>query len=205
MNKFADVPQRSRVIRAAAQLFAERGYHAVSMNDIQEAVQLGRGALYHHIRSKEDLLYDIVREYIADLAEFGAQLDRDLDARERIQILGRHLVLKIAAYKAELTVCFREVQSLTGPRQSEVVSLHAKYERVWRDVLVDGAEAGVLRPYDPIVLKALLGMYFHSFLWIRPSGSLSPEAIAEKLNEMGLRLVLPASIASEAEVQLKAV
>jgi Transcriptional regulator len=192
MDKAADVPQRTRVLKAAAALFAERGYHAVAMSDIQEAVQLGRGALYHHIHSKEDLLYDIVREYILDLADFGSQLSRDLDARERIKILGRHLVLKIAAYKSELTVCFREDRSLTGPRKAEILSLHAKYERVWRDVLVDGAEAGVLRAYDPIVLKALLGMYFHSFLWIRPDGTLSPETLAEKINEMALRMLAPA-------------
>lgn len=194
MDNPPDVSQRTRVLKASAQLFAERGYHAVAMTDIQDAVQLGRGALYHHIRSKEGLLYDIVREYIADLADFGAQLSRETDARERIQTLGRHLILKICSHQAELTVCFREVQSLTGSRKSDVVSLHAKYERVWRDVLVDGAEAGVLRPYDPIVLKALLGMYFHSFLWIRirPGSALSPEAIADKINEMALRMVVPA-------------
>ena len=53
----------------AAQLFAQRGYHAVGMSDIQDAVKLGRGALYHHIRSKEDLLYDVTREYITELAD----------------------------------------------------------------------------------------------------------------------------------------
>jgi AcrR family transcriptional regulator len=190
MNKDGDVSQRTRILRASAKLFAEQGYHAVAMTDIQNAVQLGRGALYHHIRSKEDLLYDIVREYIADLADFGGRLSRESDARERLQILGRHLIRKIAAYKAELTVCFREANSLTGPRQAEVVSLHAKYERVWRDLLVDGAEAGVLRPYDPILLKALLGMYFHSFLWIRPDGALNPDAVADKVNELALRMLV---------------
>lgn len=190
MDKHADVPQRTRILRAAAKLFAEQGYHAVAMSDIQSAVQLGRGALYHHIRSKEDLLYDIVREYISDLADFGIRLNRESDARERLQILGRHLIRKIAAYKAELTVCFREANSLTGSRQAEVVSLHAKYERVWRDVLVDGAEAGVFSPYDPIVLKALLGMYFHSFLWIRPEGALNPDSIADKVNGLALRMLV---------------
>jgi hypothetical protein len=133
------------------------------------------------------LLYDIMREYIADLANFGQALDRELNARERLCILGRHLISKIASHKAELTVCFREVQSLTGPRQEEVVKLHAAYERVWRDVLVDGAESGVFNPYDPITLKALLGMYFHSFLWIKPNGPLSPDDVADKMNDIALK------------------
>lgn len=196
MVKMVEAPQRTRVVKAAAQLFAERGFHAVAMSDIQEVVQLGRGALYHHIRSKEDLLYDIVREYIADLVEFGLSLSRDLDARERVRILGRHLVSKIVSHKAELTVCFREANSLTGSRQTEVAQLHATYERIWRDVFVDGAETGVFRPYDPIVLKALVGMYFYSFMWIKPNGILSPEDVADRLNEVALRALAPPNASS---------
>ncbi|GLC94275.1 TetR family transcriptional regulator [Cupriavidus sp. TA19] len=191
MEKVLGIPQRTRVVRAAAELFAERGYHAVAMSDIQQAVGLGRGALYHHIRSKEDLLYDIVREYIADLVEFAAGLSRDRDPRERVRLLGSHLIEKIASNKPELTVCFREVQSLTGERQGEVVKLHAAYERAWRDVYVDGAEVGVFRPYDPIVLKALVGMYFHSFLWIKPNGALRPAEVADRLNSMALQALAP--------------
>lgn len=191
MSNASDTPQRTRVVKAAAALFAERGYHAVGMSDIQQAVGIGRGALYHHIRSKEDLLYDITRQYISDLVDFAVGLDRDLDPRERIQSLGCHLIQLIASHKSELTVCFRETRSLTGERQAEVVKLHAAYERAWRDVFVDGAEMGVFRPYDPIVLKALVGMYFHSFLWIRPDGSLSPAEVANTLNDIAYRALAP--------------
>lgn len=104
-------------------------------------------------------------------------------------MLGRELVLKIAANQAELTVCFREINSLTEPRHSEVLTLHRKYERVWRDTMVDGAELGVFRPYDPIVLKGVLGMYFYSYLWMRSDGRLPPMHIAERLNELALRMV----------------
>jgi AcrR family transcriptional regulator len=182
--------QRERILKIAARLFAERGYHAIGMSELGEAVQLGRGALYHHIRSKEDLLYDISREYIAELADFAERHARpEADPRKRIVMLGRQLLLKIASHQAELTVCFREIQSLTEPRLSEVLGLHAKYERVWRDTMVDGAELGFFRPYDPIVLKGVLGMYFYSYLWMRTDGRLTPAIIAERLNELALRML----------------
>ena len=69
VTDYPELPQRARIVKIAAQLFAQRGYHAVGMSDIQDAVKLGRGALYHHIRSKEDLLYDVTREYITELAD----------------------------------------------------------------------------------------------------------------------------------------
>lgn len=183
------IPQRARILKTAAQLFAKRGYHAVGMSELQDAVQLGRGALYHHIRSKEDLLYDISREYIADLNANAATLRQEMDPRERVKSLGRYLVLKIASHQAELTVCFREVQALTDPRRSEVLEIHSSYERNWRDTMVDGAEQGYFRPYDPIVLKGVLGMYFYSYLWMRPDGALGPGLIAERFNELALRML----------------
>lgn len=182
--------QRARILGIAAQLFAERGYHAIGMTELCEAVQLGRGALYHHIKSKEDLLYDISKEYIEDLADFGERAVRlEPDPRVRIEKLGGHLVRKIASHQAELTVCFREIQSLSEPRHTEVLALHRKYESVWRDAMVDGAEYGYFRPYDPIVLKAVLGMYFYSYIWLRPDGRHSPPLIAERMNELALRML----------------
>lgn len=184
-----DGSQRARIVREAARLFAERGYHAVGMTELQNAVQLGRGALYHHIRSKDDLLYDIAREYITDLNEFADAAADEIDPRERVRILGRHLISMIASHQAELTVCFREVQSLTDVRRAEVMALHTRYERVWKNAFIAGAEQGLFRPYDPVVLKGVLGMYFYSYLWIRPDGALSVELISERFNEMALRML----------------
>lgn len=184
-----DRSQRARIVKTAARLFAERGYHAVGMTELQNAVQLGRGALYHHIRSKDDLLYDIAREYIADLNELALTAEQEADPRKRIGILGHHLISMIASHQAELTVCFREVQSLTDTRRAEVLGLHTRYERVWKEAFIAGAEQGLFRPYDPVVLKGVLGMYFYSYLWMRPDGSLGAETISERFNEMALRML----------------
>ncbi|KQW66105.1 MAG: TetR/AcrR family transcriptional regulator [Methylibium sp.] len=184
----SEATQRERILKTAAQLFAARGFHAVGIAELGDAVALGRGALYHHIRSKEDLLYDISREYIVDLAAHATEVARgDLPPAERLALLGDYLMQKIASHQAELTVCFREVQSLTGERHREVMALHARYEGAWKSILVDGERQGVFRPYDAIVLKGLLGMYFYSYLWLKPSGRVGPRQIAERFNSMALR------------------
>jgi len=187
----SEVPvTRVRILKAAARLFAERGYHAVGMTDLQDAVQLKRGALYHHIRGKEDLLYEIARQYISELVECGSRLMHEVpDPAQRVCDLGRDLILKIASNQSELVVCFREVQSLTQARHTDVMKMHTKYERLWRDTFTEGAEAGHFRPFDPIVLKGLLGMYFYSYLWMKSDGPLGPEVIADRLNELSLRML----------------
>lgn len=86
-------------------------------------------------------------------------------------------------------MCFREVQALTEPRLSEVMELHSAYEHAWKETMIEGADRGYFRPYDPVVLKGVLGMYFYSYLWMRPDGRLGPDLIAERFNELTLRML----------------
>lgn len=184
----AEATQREKILKTAAQLFAVRGFHALGIAELGDAVGLGRGALYHHIGSKEELLYDISRAYLIDLVAHAAEVtQRELSPAKRLALLGDYLIQKIASHQAELTVCFREVQSLTGDRHRDVMALHSKYESAWKGVLIDGERLGVFRPYDAIVLKGLLGMYFYSYLWLKPSGRIGPRAIAERFNSLALK------------------
>ena len=52
--------QRADILQAAAQIFRQKGYHAASMRDIADAVQLQKPSLYHHIDSKQDILLAIL-------------------------------------------------------------------------------------------------------------------------------------------------
>lgn len=180
---------KEKIIKAAAELFADKGYHAVGMSDLQKAVNLGRGSLYHHISSKEELLFDIVKIYMHELAEEAELAKAIEDPIERLRALGSNLIEKIASHQAELTVCFRESPSLTESRHKEILDLHAKYEKVWKETFVEGAQKGVFREYDGIILKGLLGMFYYSYLWIRPASKVNTAAVIERLNDLSLRML----------------
>src|SRR3546814_5959571 len=59
-------------------------------------------------------------------------IEQESEPERQLQKLGHDLIDIIARHKAELTVCFREIQSLTGERREKVLALHAAYERIWR-------------------------------------------------------------------------
>src|SRR6185437_9287685 len=54
--------RRTELKRAAARLFAEKGYHGTSVGDLAEALGVQKGSLYAHIESKSDLLWEVARE-----------------------------------------------------------------------------------------------------------------------------------------------
>jgi len=189
-------PTRNRVLQVAANLFADRGYSAVGVNEIGEATGLGRGALYYHITSKEDLLYDITTAYMTDLvAEANAILGRESGGVARVKALSRALMGAIAQHLSEMTVCFRELHALTSERRLAVMGLHSDYQAVWARCISDGIAEGVFRKIPVVVLKGLLGMYFYSFLWLDPAGPSSAEQIGDAFAEVVLRSVMAQPLA----------
>ena len=60
MARVPEIDSRQEILRAAARLFYKRGYDATSMNDVATALKLSKGGLYHHFRSKDQILFDLM-------------------------------------------------------------------------------------------------------------------------------------------------
>jgi AcrR family transcriptional regulator len=152
-------------------------------------VGLGRGALYYHISSKEDLLFSIVVHYIEVLVAFGRDLlETEPDPRKRIYSLSRHLIQTIFANLSEMTVCFREADCLTGQRHRIVAELHQAYQDIWMDTMRDGEKKGLFRPLPAVAIKGILGMYFYTFLWLKSGEKKTSGDIADTFADMALSI-----------------
>ena len=197
-TNFSELAPKERIIRVSALLFAERGYHAVGISDLCVAVGLSRGALYHHIHSKEQILYGICSSYMTQLSILAQNVvEHESNPQIQLQRLGQDLIDIIACHKAELTVCFREMQSLTGERREKVRGLHAAYERVWSDALKAGAKLGQFRTYSKSRLKGFLGMYYYSYIWIQPENTPMIAETTEVFHDIVLKAVLAPSKLTE--------
>jgi len=183
--------QKAMIRAEAAKLFATRGYHATGIEDISQAVGLGRGALYHHIKSKEQLLFDISTLGLQDLLDVTSPIvESDAPAPDKFRLMARALMRNIADNRFALTVCFREVDLMTPPFRERVVEHRLVYQRLWEAVLDEGVREGWFKPVDPIMVMGVLGMHNYSYLWLRADGRLKPEDIADSFCDVlldGLR------------------
>ena len=138
--------RREELTRVAARLFAERGYQGTSLADLAEALGMQKPSLYHHIDSKEDLLWEVAW----DGAEaFHAGLDgvpADAAATERIRLALRAHLAVVAAQLDAATVFVREWRYLTGDRRDRFVAERRRYEERVRDLFRDGSSAASCAP-----------------------------------------------------------
>jgi AcrR family transcriptional regulator len=172
--------QKERIRREAAQLFARNGYQGTGVQALSEAVGLGRGALYHHIGSKEALFEEVCTRPVQEMIDVGESiLAEPLSAEERILRLCRAQMRGLADNQAEWTLFQRDAMVIGGLVRDRIFATRARFEAIWRKLLEEGAERGEFRPLDPVARKGILGMLNYAYLWLEPTGRLTPEEIGD--------------------------
>lgn len=182
---------RDRILRVAAEVFAKNGFHGTGVAELGEAAGLQRGALYYHIKSKEDLLFDLSKRHVEEALERGrVVVESDLPPEEKFRELAREHLDAITSRQAEVTVVLREMHALTGRRAHALTSLRAEYEDLFTQVLQEGATNGVFVEPDILTTHAILGMYNSTYTWFSHTSELSARDLADRLSAVVLNGIL---------------
>ena len=161
--------RRGELTRIAARLFAERGYQGTSLADLAAELGVQKPSLYHHIDSKEDLLWEIAQE---GATAFHAALDGvpAASAPERIRLALRAHLAVVAGQLDIATVFVREWRYLEGERQARFLAERRRYEDRIRDLFREGVERGDLRTDLDLATAGLLFLSAGNwaYAWLRP-------------------------------------
>jgi TetR/AcrR family transcriptional regulator, cholesterol catabolism regulator len=173
--------RREELTRIAARLFAERGYQGTSLADLADALGVQKPSLYHHIASKEDLLWEAAWE---GAEAFHAALDAvpaDAPASERIRLALRAHLGVVAEQLDIATVFVREWRFLSGERRDTFVAERRRYEERVRDLFREGVEGSQLRTDLDIATAALLFLSAANwaYTWLRPGAD--TDELADRL------------------------
>src|SRR5437764_15460158 len=137
--------RRTELTRAAARLFAEKGYHGTSTGDLAQAMGVQKGSLYAHIQSKADLLWEVADE---GAAAFHAGLDtvsEEVPAVEKIRAALRAHLRVVAEQLDVATVFIREWQHLDGARRDQIIGERRRYEERLRALFRGRRDPGETR------------------------------------------------------------
>ena len=185
---------RRRLYETALLLFAERGFHAVSVRDLTSALGMQPSALYAHLASKQHLLGELIRlghEEHRDALRL-ALLESGAEPLEQLEWLTRAHVRVHATYPLLTRLCNRELGSLRDDDKAEVLAVRLDANKFFLDVVERGQRLGVLAPTDPmLVVAAIGGMGIRVAEWWRPDLGISVDDVATTYADFARKLVLP--------------
>lgn len=185
----ANAPSKDeQIFIQAVRIFKQKGYHAASMQDIADAVDLQKGSLYHYISSKEELLYRIFERSTGALTvRLQEILASDLPPAQKLrQAVEAHITV-LCEHLDTYSVYLAEQRTLAGRTQSKVRAEAQRHARLLEAIIVEGSKCGDFRPVDgKMAAHAILGMCNWLYQWYSPNGRLTPQAIAQIFSDMML-------------------
>jgi TetR/AcrR family transcriptional regulator len=173
--------QRDAILARAAELFANQGYTATSMNEVAAACGVSKAGLYHYYRDKRELLFQITAGHVARLEQVVGEVverTRGQDGETRLRELILEFVREYASAQNEHRVLTEDVRFLEEAERSQVVAVQRRVVAAFADAV------GAVRPalqknaLDRPLAMLLFGMINWMFTWLRPDGGLTHEQMA---------------------------
>ena len=180
---------RGKLLQEAARLFRRKGYERTTVRDLATAVGIQSGSIFHHFKSKEEILRSVMEEtVIYNTALLQASLADADTLRERVLALIRCELQSIMGGTGEaMAVLVYEWRSLSEEGKAQVLDLRDQYEHVWLQVLEEARAAGYVQN-DPFILRRFLtGALSWTTTWFRPDGPMTLDSLAEEALALVIR------------------
>ena len=171
---------RDQILRAAADLFRERGYPASTLDLIAGRLGMSKASLYTHFRAKEEMLAAISRETIEAFSrDLSLVLASRLSPQDKLRRVVRQHVQFVIANRSFLTVFFGEEANLPARFARALAAQKDRYDKGVERIVQEGIRAGVFRDVPPrLVVFGLLGMVNWVHKWYNPAGRWGAEEIS---------------------------
>ncbi|WP_165837551.1 TetR/AcrR family transcriptional regulator [Zavarzinia aquatilis] len=183
--------KRESILAAAAELFASRGYHNVSMGEVAEALGVTKPFVYAKFRDKNDLLFAICRRG-ADLTVSAIEASKLEHGPPlgRFTSFCRALSDIIIDNRTFITIYSREEVNLTKEQRSEIAHLRTEIDRHLAHLICEAVNAGDADALDPMTTATAIGVMISAlWYWYRERGEEHRSHIVDTLSGLALRMI----------------
>ena len=177
--------KRDAVLRAAAQLFNENGYHATSLDMVAERLSVTKPTLYYYVRSKEEILFECVRLGLELLrGAITRAADSGGSALDKLEAAMRQYALIVTM---DFGMCLIRVgeDPLTPDSRRRLRRLKGEIDHEFRALIEQGVAEGSLAPCDPkLAAFTLAGALSWIARWYDPAGPWAADEVARHSIEL---------------------
>jgi AcrR family transcriptional regulator len=171
--------KREAVLKTAAELFLEKSYGRMSMNDVADRLHITKPALYHYFNNKEDILLACYRLGVGLIEEILNEIADHCGNGLQKAAAFIHSYANVMTLNFGRCVMRLDEGDLTSEARAEVRAYKRKIDRRLRSFIQEGIEDGSIAPCDTkIAAFSIAGALNWICMWYEPDGALSPEEIA---------------------------
>lgn len=179
------------VLDAALTLFAQRGYHGTSLKDVSTALGIRTPSLYNHMDSKNSLLQTIVvqtlNQVVTDFEQAVAEVE---GADRRLWAATRAYAHFHATHPRQTIVVNQDTVHLDEPDLSAAQSIRRDHERQFRQLIIDGKEAGLFTVESPKLASfGIREMCVSIARWFKDGGEFTADDVARQYADYALNMV----------------
>lgn len=185
--------QRETILTQAAELFAKQGFVGTSMNQVAAACGLSKPALYHYVRDKSDLLFEIATMHvnrlhalIDEVAQGDAVHPPPADAVAHVRRLIERFVLEYAGARHAHRVLTEDVKFLEPAEQARVLELQRQVVNSFANAIAQVRPELINTDLHKPLAMLLFGMMNWMFTWLQPDGKLSHADMAPVVADLFL-------------------
>jgi AcrR family transcriptional regulator len=177
--------KRGEILLCFTEMVADRGYDEVSIRDVAEALEISKGTVLHHFRSKEAILEQINNDYmrrrLAEARDYLPGLENPVD---ELQAFICQLMLAQQEDRAATVAFSREIlRAADEPAMAEVRQLRKEFSALLVDILERGVQSGTFATGRPqLTAVQIFGMVNWAWTWFDPDGRMSAVEIAEQFS-----------------------
>jgi TetR/AcrR family transcriptional regulator len=177
--------KRRAILKAAARLFASRGFDRTSMNEIAGACGVSKALLYHYYENKDRLLFDIIRAHLDDLVAAVEAVEPGLTPTARLRAIIAALLEAYRHADEEHQIQISDMKRLPEESKAELIELERRLVRLFSTTIASVAPAlsGRREKLTPLTMN-LFGMLNWKFMWFRENGPVRHEDFAELVTTM---------------------
>ncbi|WP_378186593.1 TetR/AcrR family transcriptional regulator [Aquimarina sp. W85] len=171
--------RKEEIIKAAAILFKEKGYSAVTMRDLASAMGIKAASLYNHIQSKQEILSDIIislaEEFSMGINAINASTNNAIQKLEKIIELHIDVTLRNAEGLASLN---NDWMHLEENNLLYYEKMRREYEDIFREIVKKGIRNGDIKTFDvEIIVFSTLSTLRTLYLWYPKQKKINPELL----------------------------
>ena len=177
--------RKSFILDKAEGLFWDKGYNGTSMRDIASACNCKPANIYNFFESKEDILFEVIRDIVLQLLEYIIPFENDQTTKPKDllkAVIKSHFGFLVNMKRSIVGVTDTGLRDLTPEHRKEIIELRSRYDSIVQQILHRGVELGEFADIDEkLVSYFISSIIIRSNIWYSEKGRLTADQVSDTM------------------------